>query len=209
VSRRERTLAPEVDMPEEGLETQEIREKMEEAREHAESGPSWLVSLSLSTALLAVVAAIAALQSGALANAAIVEKNDAVLSQAKADDAWSYFQAKSIKATIFATQAEVAAANPELAARFQKDAAKQKGEQEELKKQAEEHEKKVAELNVESAHSLHRHHLFATSVTIFQVAIALAAIAALTRKQLLWWVSLVAGAGGLVYFARGFGVFGG
>ena len=51
---------------------------------------------------------------------------------------------------------------------------------------------------------LERHHRFALSVTMFQVAIALSAIAALTRRKALWWVSLAAGGVGLAMFVRGF-----
>ena len=197
-------------MPEEGLETHELKEQLEEANEHAHStGAKWMVSLSLSTALIAVFAAIAALQSGAFANDAIVQKNDAVLSQSKAGDAWAYYQAKGIKAVIYATQAEVATGgSPEVTSRLKSDAAREKSEQEELKKKATEQEDRVVEMNKESAHSLHRHHQFATSVTIFQVAIALAAIAALTRKKPMWWISLGAGVVGLVFFAEGYALFG-
>ena len=52
--------------------------------------------------------------------------------------------------------------------------------------------------------SLHQHHQYARAVTIFQVAIALSAIAALTRKKLVWYVSMLAGASGVVFFALGF-----
>jgi hypothetical protein len=41
-------------------------------------------------------------------------------------------------------------------------------------------------------------------VTIFQVAIALAAIAALARRKALWWVSLGVGALGVVFLLLGF-----
>jgi len=51
-------------MPEEGLETAEIRERLEEAREHAHGHGGggtapWIMALSLSTAILAVLAAVA------------------------------------------------------------------------------------------------------------------------------------------------------
>ena len=56
----------------------------------------------------------------------------------------------------------------------------------------------------ESQHHLHLHHRFAESVTIFQVAIALAAIAALARRKAVWWVSLGVGAVGAVFLFLGF-----
>lgn len=193
-------------MPEEGLETQEIKEKLEEAAERAEgeAGASirWTVWLSLSTAMLAVLAAIASLKSGAWANEAIVAKNDAVLHQSKADDAWSHYQAMGIKAIVYATQAE-AAASAELARKWRGEADREKGGQKDAKADADREEDLVKERNEASEHYLHLHHQFAICVTIFQVSIALAAIAALTRRKVMWWVSLAAGAAGAAQFVMG------
>ncbi len=188
-------------MPEEALETQELKEKLEEAAEHAHGAHKgehrsepWLVWLSLSTAIIAVLAAIGSLQSGSYANDAIVQKNDAILHQSKADDAWSYYQAKGVKAAFYAMQADP---------KWQAAADKEKTEQNEVRATATEEEKKVAEDDERSEHSLHVHHQYAKSVTISQIAIALAAIAALTRKRLMWFVSLGVGAAGAAYFLIG------
>jgi hypothetical protein len=197
-------------MPEEGIETQELKEKLEEAEEHAhahehEHGHAehagsharrgWILWLSLSTAIIAVLAAIASLESGSYANEAIVQKDDAVLHQSKAGDAWAYYQAKGVKASVYATQTDP---------KWQAEADKEKKEQREVQAQAQEEEKKVAESDEASERSLHVHHQFAKSVTIFQVAIALAAIAALTRRKSMWWVSLGVGAAGAAFFVMGF-----
>jgi len=195
-------------MPEEGIDTQELKEKLEEAREagaHARAETPWIMWLSLSTAVIAVLAAIAALASGSFANDAMLEKNDAVLHQSKADDAWAYYQAKGVEAVLCTTQAEQAesAPRPELAARWRSEAEREKSERAEIRRKAEEEEKHVEDMDRKSEHSLHVHHQFATSVTVFQVAIALAAIAALTRRKGMWWVSLVVGGTGTVFFLLG------
>ena len=191
-------------MPEEGLETQDLKERLEEAQEHAHHARDpWVTWLSLSTAIIAVLAAIAALQSGSFANDAIVEKNDAVLHQSKADDAWAHYQAKGVEAVVYETQAE-GAARPELAARWRAESEREKTERAEIRRGAQEEEKRVTEMDSRSEHSLHVHHEFAKSVTISQVAIALAAIAALTRRKAMWWVSLGLGAVGAAFFVMGF-----
>jgi hypothetical protein len=194
-------------MPEEGIETQELKEKLEEAQEHAHGEAAhaehpgsrgsggWILWLSLSTAIIAVLAAIASLQSGSYANEAIVQKDDAVLHQSKADDAWAYYQAKGVKSAVYSMQADP---------RWQAEAEKEKKEQKEIQAQAQEEERMVAERDESSERSLHVHHQFAKSVTIFQVAIALAAIAALTRRKSMWWVSLAVGAAGGAFFVLGF-----
>src|SRR5215467_11521027 len=98
-------------MPEDEFETAEFKEKMEEATEHAieesEHRARWIVYLSFSTALIAVLAAIAALESGTFSNQALIEKNEALLAQAKASDQWAYYQAKGIKAAVYASQGAV------------------------------------------------------------------------------------------------------
>ena len=70
-------------MPEEDIETAELKENVEQSVERAleeeREKSSWTVYLSLSTAIIAVFAAVASLESGANSNDAILEKNDAVL----------------------------------------------------------------------------------------------------------------------------------
>jgi hypothetical protein len=189
------TEAWRIHMAEEGVETHELKESLDEAAEGGEGkGPQWIMLLSLSTAVIAVLAAIGSLLSGSYANDAIVQKNDAILHQSKADDAWGYYQAKSIKAALFAVQQDP---------KWQADSARERRESEETQKRAQEEEKLVTERDEMSERSLHVHHQFAKSVTIFQVAIALAAIAALTRRKPMWWVSLGMGALGVVFFALG------
>jgi hypothetical protein len=193
-------------MPEESIETQEIKERLEEAQEHAHGGAhprhAWLTWLSLSTAIIAVLAAIGALESGSYANDAIVQKNDAVLHQSKADDAWAYYHAKGIEAVLYSTQAQIAA-RPGLAATWQASAEREIQQRGEIRQQADDEQREVSELNDRSEHSLHRHHEFAKSVTIFQVSIALSAIAALTRRKAMWWVSLAMGAVGAAFLVIG------
>jgi hypothetical protein len=50
---------------------------------------------------------------------------------------------------------------------------------------------------------MERHHRFAFSVTLLQIAIALSAIAALTRRQPLWYLGLAVSVAGAVMFVLG------
>ncbi len=198
-------------MPEEGIETDDLKERLDEVRERAggEGGEGegrsapWTLWLSLSTAILAVLAAIASLESGGWANDAIILKNDAVLHQSKADDQWALYQARGVKHVILETQSE-AASNPELAKKWRGEADREKTEAATVKGEAETEEATVERANEHSEHALHVHHEFAKSVTIFQVSIALAAIAALTRRKPMWWLSLGIGGLGAVFFVLGF-----
>src|SRR3954468_10754699 len=96
---------------EEDLETAELKEKIDErieAMEERES-PRWVRHLSLSTAIVAVFAAVASLQSGAYSNEAILEKSEAMLNQSRASDQWAFFQAKGLKATLSEGEAAIVA----------------------------------------------------------------------------------------------------
>jgi hypothetical protein len=193
-------------MPEEGLETQDLKERLDEAREHAEedAGRSrWLTWLSLSTAILAVLAAVASLESGDHANEAIVLKTDATLTQSAAGDAWGYYQAKAIKQDMYEALVPLAP-RPEVAEKWQKRAEAEGAGKAESKAEAEKLAAEVRAADEESKHHLRLHHAFAKSVTIFQVAIALAAIAALARKKAVWWLSLGVGAMGVAFLVIGF-----
>ena len=199
-------------MPEEEFETMEFKEKLEEATERAveaaEHRSLWIVYLSFSTALIAVLAAIAALESGAFSNEALIQKNEALLAQAQASDQWAYYQAKSVKAAIYASQAAATqSSNPDLANKAQQQAERYSKEEEEISKAAKEREKEVAEKAELSAVSMEHHHRFAYSVTMFQISIALAAVAALSKQKGVWFAGLVVAAAGLIYFADGFRLF--
>jgi lipopolysaccharide export LptBFGC system permease protein LptF len=197
-------------MPDEDFETTELKERIEESIENAleaEARPalSWMTYLSLSTAIIAVLAAVAALESGSNSNDAILEKNEAVLSQSKASDRWAYYQAKGVKASIALVEAEVAVASQaQLATRLRDEAARYKTEQEEIEQSAHDLEAKVKASDERAERFLARHHRFAISVTLFQIAIALCAIAALMRRKPLWLVGLASGTLGLGFFVAGF-----
>src|SRR5215469_6882774 len=76
----------EIEVPTEHLH-EEIQEKAEGQRER------WTLYLALSTALMAVLAAVAGLLAGHHANEALVER-------VKASDAWNFYQSKSLKQEI-------------------------------------------------------------------------------------------------------------
>jgi hypothetical protein len=200
-------------MPEEDLETTVLKEEIDqrlEDHEHAGHGkpaPSsgWLRFLSLSTAIIAVFAAVASLESGSASNEAILEKSEAMLYQSQASDQWAYFQAKGLKATLSEGEAAIITdGKPELAKKLAGEAKRYRAETEEIQKAARELEDKVKDNNKRSEELMEHHHRFAIAVTLLQIAIALSAIAALTRRKPLWFLGMAVSAAGLALFVRGF-----
>src|SRR5882724_5483454 len=82
----------EIEVPTEHLH-EEIKEKAEE------EGGGWSLYIAISTALMAVIAAIAGMMAGHHSNEALIE-------QIKASDQWAFYQAKSIKAEIRALRTD-------------------------------------------------------------------------------------------------------
>ena len=172
-----------------------INERHAEA--HADGGrPGWLDALAVSTALFAVLAAFASLKAGDSANEALYRANQAVLQQTRAVDSWSQFQADSVKKyqaqSLITLLPHVGGSAAEVAAAKQQVTARQKT-QDALRLEAQQRDAETARLSKESEALLSRHTRFALGVTLFQVAIGLAAIATLLRRRPLWWLSLGVG----------------
>ena len=115
--------------------------------------------------------------------------NEAMLSQIEASNQWNYYQAKSIKAAVLDAKIAFTGASDES---DQSKRARYEQEQQEIRSEAE-HKQAAAKSY------FHRHEVFARGVTMFQIAIAIAAISALTRKRSFWVVSLVFGAFGCAF----------
>lgn len=204
-------------MPEEDLETGDLKEQIDQRLEehehehghgpshaHARPAPAWVRYLPLSTAMIAVFAAVASLLSGSNSNEAILAKSEAMLAQSQASDQWAYYQAKSVKATLSEGEAAIVGdGKPALVEKFTADAKRYRGETEEIQKKATELENQVKEDNERSERRMERHHKFAFAVTLLQIAIALAAIAALTRRRSLWFISIAVSIAGAVMFVIG------
>jgi hypothetical protein len=71
------------------------------------------------------------------------------------------------------------------------------------KNQQKEIEEKSREKEHSSEQNLASHQILARGVTVFQIAIALGAISALTKKKWLWFSSLALGALGVFFFVQG------
>ena len=159
---------------------EQLHEHVHETAKH--SPEVWMSWVALSTAILAVLAAIASLLSGE-------HVNEAMVNQIEASSQWSYYQAKSIKTAVLDAKIAFTGAPAES---DQSKRARYEKEQEEIRSEAE--RKQAAAKSY-----FHKHEVFARGVTMFQIAIAIAAISALTKKRSFWVVSLVFGALGCAF----------
>jgi len=158
--------------------TEHLHEKIEEeAREALRSKKDrWVLKVALFTALVSVLAALTGMLSGH-------HENESLLAQIKASDQWGFYQAKGIKQELVtATLKILHTTDTDTASRSRIE--RYKAEQEEIRKEAE-------ALQKETEGHLQRHARLARGVTLFQVSIAVSAIAILTRRKLFWYFGIV------------------
>jgi uncharacterized protein DUF4337 len=168
--------------------TEHLHEEMEHHAAHGKA--PWMMGVALSSALLAGFAAVCSLLAGHHANEAMVD-------QIQSSDRWAYYQAKGIKAAVLGSKMELLEAEGKPVA--DKDVQKMAGykkDQDDIAAEANEKQRSA------EAH-LQRHVTFARAVTLFQIAIAVGAISALTNRRPFWFVSLAFGVGGIVFLAQG------
>ena len=189
-------------MPEEiEIDADKLRETIDEEVERA-GGGKLLRWISLTTALLAALAAIASLRAGATVNEALLLKTESTRLQAQASDQWAYYQAKGIKAAIAEGSINAwAVAGKPAPAGMSGQVSKYAAQQDTIRQGATRLERERDGKSKDADALLEQHHRFAASVALFQISIALGAIAALTRISLVWIGSLVAGGVGVALMA--------
>lgn len=166
-----------------------LEQSQEHIHEHAHQG-GWMGKVALSTAMIAVIAAISALMAGH-------HSNEALILQIQSSDHWSHYQAKSIKSSILTMKTDLLVEM----GKTPKESDVKKAE--EYKKDQEEISNLAKEKAHESEHHLKSHVVLAKGVTLFQIAIAIAAIAVLTRRKTFWYVSLGFAGIGVFFFIQG------
>jgi hypothetical protein len=182
----------------------ELTDQQNEALEHAEhsahaaeSGDPMTLRVTLSIAVMAVIAAFIGAVGEIEAGHTFVEKNDAVLAQARASDAWANYQAESIKRHIY-TVGAANSATPEGAERFKAEADKYAKEQPGTQDTAKKHEAEVEAFSQTAEGHFQRHHILTLAEGLVHAAVAGASIALLSRRPWIWYVSLAVTGVGIV-----------
>ena len=162
----------------------------------------WLSWLALSTAFMAVIAAVTTMYMGKFSS-------KAVLMQGQETDQWAYYQAKSIKSHAFEMQKQslelqLLAQGKSLASEvhgkfvkkieeYEREIKRYEGEKKEIKAKAEE----LARTKLTAQHMGGN---FGYGLLFVQVAIMMTSIASLMKKKSLWYFGLTAMLGWLFFF---------
>ncbi|MGD0836839.1 MAG: DUF4337 family protein [Polyangia bacterium] len=158
-----------------------------QAAKDKERREAWTKYVSLMVVALAVITAYGSLKAGGYSGRVL-------LSQAKASDAWAFFQAKSIKRSLAEMELRVGTSDSQPAAAQRVERFQQ--EQDEIQKQARDYE---AQRDQAAKHGAP----LGTGIAALQIAIALAAVCMITKRKSLWAAAGFLGILGLAYLLYG------
>jgi hypothetical protein len=169
----------------------------------------WLNYLALTTVILAVCATLSTFKGGGFSTRS-------VLSQTQASDQWAFYQAKSIKGYLYELQKdklelELKSMGPKVAPSVAEEYLKKiDSYAKNLKRYNEEKasiEKDARKFETIKEDAVKHAQAFGEAVIFLQISILLSSIAALMKKKPVWYLGLIVGAVGVVYFTNGFWLF--
>jgi hypothetical protein len=174
--------------------------ELTELHEHAEHGSEnpKMAAVTITMAVLAVLVATVSLMGQRL-------HEDALISQTKATDQWSFYQAKAIRErsyevfedqlTIFTVQS--AAKAEEIKAKYDKEITRYKGEMKDIQAEATKIEADIQVLERQS-------NRFDLGEVLLEAALVICSITLLTQKRGFWIFGSLAGLTGVVIALTGF-----
>jgi hypothetical protein len=154
--------------------------EVEHAAQHS-GRDSFAGTIAVVTAILATVGALFAYMGGATQANAGLFKNNAAIKKTEASNQWNYYQAKSSKQNL--SELALAIVAEDKKAEYRAEVERYKKEKAEIKLAAEKLEAEATSWDKRSDEELHLHHRWAQATTALQIAIAMAAIALLTRRK--------------------------
>jgi len=167
----------------------------------ADQKEKWQSWLALSTAVMAVLAALTTLYMGKYSSRAI-------MAQGQESDQWAYYQAKSIKEHTFeisrkqlelqllsqkGLSGESAEAYKKTLAKYESEVKRYGEERKEIKAKAEE----IAQRKLKAQDMGGN---FAYALIFLQIALMLSSISSLTKRHYLWYIALICNFGWLFFF---------
>jgi lipopolysaccharide export LptBFGC system permease protein LptF len=150
---------------------------------HGDSG-GMINQIAMFTAIIATVGAIFSYMGGATQANAGLYKNNAALKKTEASNQWNFFQAKSTKQSLAEISRDLTTQEADKT-KYQAKIDRYEKEKNEIKDAAVKLDTEATTWDQQSDEQMHQHHRWAQATTVLQIAIALAAIALLTKKK---WV---------------------
>ena len=170
---------------------------------------TWVGGVALSTAVIAVFAAVTTLYVGKFSSRAVLFK-------AEESNQWAYFQAKSIKGHTYEIQKdrlemEILASGgrypPKAARKYEETLVEYRGNVQRYDKEKAEIKEKAEALGNQGRIALERAGDFGYGLIFLQISIMLSSVAALTGRRMLWYFGLASVLGGVFFFLDGIFLF--
>src|SRR6266702_2148883 len=161
----------------------EAHEHAEHAEHAAHTRDPFISRVSITVAVLAVMAAAAGSLETVEGGRAITQSSEAVLAQDKATDSWNEYQADSLKRHMYEIASVASAAKAQ-------EYAKEIGKDREGQAKAR-----------ESALHERRHHWLTGAATLVEIGIALSTVAIITSRRSFWFAAMGLGGVGAILFA--------
>jgi hypothetical protein len=174
-----------------------------------EKKETWITWLALTTAFLAVFAAVTTMFMGKYSNRAI-------LIQGQETDQWAYYQAKSIKGHTYEIQQQkleldflsLQAKMPAVVAeKFKKTIVDYEANIKRYEKEKSEIKAGAEKLAGQKALFQNMSANLSYSLIFLQIAIVMSSVAAITKKKPLWYLGLATVTGWIFYFSNAFLLF--
>jgi hypothetical protein len=178
--------------------TLDANEHIEHAENAAHERDPFISRVSITIAVLAVLAATAGSLETVEGGRAITSSSEAVLAQDKATDAWNEYQADSLKRHMYQIAAENGGGHSQA---YRQDANDQLSAQSKVRETAAEDEKERDRMMTASAAHESRHHWLTGAATLIEIGIALSTVAIITRRRAFWLGAMGLGGGGVALFA--------
>lgn len=187
----------------------EVESRLEPAEEASagSSGHRFITAIAITTAVLAVCAALSSQLAGRAAHHSLADLNEAAIAQNLASDQWNFYQAKGIKRHVFETQRDAlrlqsSPAAARQASAYEKEIKRYATEQDQIMKDAKARENERDAAKAAAQRFDERYQRLSLAVASFQIGIVVSSVAAIVRRRSLWYLGLAGGAVGLFVLAR-------
>jgi hypothetical protein len=161
----------------------------------------WTDQAARTTALLAVLAAVASSQYA-------LQISRAILSQAEASDEWNYYSAKSIKKHLTAqegvTLKALVLANPVMKDQLQPLIDSSQKEVDKYDHETKELQQSATSISEQKKRHQRQGDRFQYAFVLLQAGVVLCTVASSSRKKFLWLMAVVCGAAGLLMLGNGY-----
>jgi hypothetical protein len=176
-----------------------LKRRVADSRQENERNPGWVKQVAFLTGILAAISGFLDVRSTEVTNDAIYQSNLAILSQTQASDAWSEYQADSIKAHIAEVALESASALPaDKSAKLEMEEEDMRARQDHLKQEAAHRIGERDDHLKGGTRLLSEKDLLSYAGLASQIGIALASVAAMIRWRVPFVAGVVAGSTGLL-----------